>query len=419
TSTEPTSPPPTTSTEPTSPPPTPTDPTPTGEGPSSDRPSASENDGHAAADSLAKQQEDIEDVTAILNREKGQVPEPLQPTVAKLTAILHMFGDPKKSPKEREEVIRSTERVTSALETINAPETPHELRTQLTEIVKQVTSALEVSLDSKVPPEERVTLAVIAERLTSALDVVSNPRTPYELRKNLIRIERKATSTLMSLRPGMPPERQDEIKEVMDWVGVAVETIRHPRTPEREREELAKSAQQVSSSLEQIASSGASEEERARAQKALGEQSARMKKQQERAASAQGLPDVQLGEATKVCTDAIFRAQSDHALNRTLAKLFPDRWKEIGVEDFWKVTRVGEDYVDLLVWLQNGQHADAPFRSARIITRLATLVPAGRLFGTIGIPALYCLQAAWHLDQHMGITAGTWLKMAIRKKSEE
>ncbi|QIP83801.1 hypothetical protein GLX30_06660 [Streptomyces sp. Tu 2975] len=95
----------------------------------------------------------------------------------------------------------------------------------------------------------------------------------------------------------------------------------------------------------------------------------------------------------------------------------PPKWEIAGVQDFWKAQEKGDDSLDVLAQLRNGDHADEPFKVGKLTTRLAELVPARDLFWAIGNPALHCLQAAWHLEQ-AGIAAGTWVEKAHEEKGD-
>ncbi|MEU1259606.1 hypothetical protein ABZ445_40640 [Streptomyces chartreusis] len=362
--------------------------------------------------------EELEDVTAQLDEEKNKVPQELKPTVEQLTSTLKEISNPKESPKQRQEVLGIIDEVTSTLEITSDSKTPPELREQLIVIVKQVNSTLEVSQDPQLPPEEQHKIALIVKHATSVLGIICNPKTPRELREQLIFIVQQVTSALeKSHDPKASTELQKQVVPIAHLVGVSLEIIHSAKTPPKERKKLAKTTHRVSGLLEQVSDPGTSPAQRAETQKVLAKETVQMQTQQEEAASSQGLPDVPLGEAAKVCTDAIFVAARDAAISKSLGKLLPKGWREVGVKEFWRVSHVGKDYLDLLVWLKDGNYADAPFETGRLITRLASLVPASRLFGLIGTPALYCLQAAWYLDQQLGIKAGTWLKMALEKKS--
>jgi hypothetical protein len=102
---------------------------------------------------------------------------------------------------------------------------------------------------------------------------------------------------------------------------------------------------------------------------------------------AQQLPNVQLGEATTVCAKAILISGRN-----TLAG---DAGKALGlpVGDVIRVVQIGGDSVQIVQQLPNGTTVNTVFDFARLITRLGSAIPGSRLFGTIGTPALYCLQA--------------------------
>ncbi|MET8420626.1 hypothetical protein ACWD7C_41505 [Streptomyces sp. NPDC005134] len=127
----------------------------------------------------------------------------------------------------------------------------------------------------------------------------------------------------------------------------------------------------------------------------------------------QDLPDVQFGKAAAVCGQAILKSVGPAAFSKGLKSLgLPEGAKVI------KISQKGNTGLELITQLNNRESTSTDldvFEAARFVTRLAKLVPATSLFGTIGTPALYCLQAAWYVDQQLGIKAGTWLRMAIQE----
>jgi hypothetical protein len=360
---------------------------------------------------LARQNIEIETATATLKAAGENAPAELAPAVEQLTATLKAVQDPKTSPQEREEVTEIAQQVTSALAVISNPETPPELREQLTVIVRQVASAVEGSLDPRVPPELRATIISTAEQATSVLGLISDPKTPPELKEPVTLIGKQLTATL---EQSQAPETHWIARPAAD-VGGATEMI--SETPPKQQPALVEATAQAASSLPKLGDPSGSTDERAKAQEVFRQQTAEMKKQKEEAASARGVPDVPLGEAAEVCTNAIFTTVSDRALGLSLKTLLPSKWEIEGVQDFWKAREKEDDSLDVIAQLRNGEHADEPFNVGKLTTRLAELVPARDLFGTIGTPALHCLQAAWHLDQ-AGITAGTWVEKAYEKKGD-
>jgi hypothetical protein len=370
---------------------------------------------------LTEQKQEVEAATADLNEAGQNAPEELAPAVEQLTATLKAVEDPRTSPQERQEVTDIAQEVTSALGVISDPHTPAETREQLTVIVRQGASALEGSHDARVSPELRSTVTTTLEQATSALGMIGDPKTPPELRKELNLILRPLTSALAQGSDGVPGRSAGSAPEVDQVAGPAAdvaratEMISDPKTPAKQRSELAKTTAQAASSLPKLGDSGGSREDRAKAQEVFRQQTAKMKKQQEKAASARGVPDVPLGEAAEVCTNAIFTNVSDRALGWSLKNILPPKWEIEGVQDFWKAREEKDDSLEVTAQLRNGAHTDAPFDVGRLTTRLAELVPASSLFGKVGTPALHCLQAAWHLDQ-AGVAAGTWVEMAMEKK---
>ncbi|UYQ66055.1 hypothetical protein [Streptomyces peucetius] len=366
------------------------------------------------AEQLAKQREEMEEATADLAELGRHVPEELEPAVQQLTATLEAAEEPATSPQEREEVTETVQRVTSALMVIDDPETPPELRERLIVIVQQVASVLEGSQGPTVPPELRAGIIAAVEQATSALSVMWDSGAPSELRAQADLILNRMTAALEeSLEP-----RRHWLARPAGELGGPAETIADPQTPQEQKQALASATARAASLLPALGDPTGSRGERAKAQKAFREQTAEMTRQQEKAASAQDVPDVPLGKAAEVCTNAVFAAVSDRALGWSLRELLPEKWEIEGVRDFWKAREGGSDSLDVLAQLRNGEHADARFEVGRLTTQLAELVPARTLFGRIGPPGLYCLQAAWQLDQQAGIAAGTWLEMAREKKGD-
>jgi hypothetical protein len=347
---------------------------------------------------------------ATLNKELKEAPRELAPSVEKLTTTLQAVEDPQTSPQDREEVIGCAREVIAALEKIGDPTTPRVLRKQLTELVEQTISALELGQDPKVPPEQRRMITWTAQRTATVFSLLGDPETPPDQQEQL------AETSNRMFRALEESHDKKEVAKIARDMGAAMNQIGDPSTPKGGRKGLARSTHQVSESLEKLSDPGSSTEEKAEARKDLKKEVARMKEEQEKAASAQGMPDVSLGKAAEVCTSAAFASVPERALNWSLKKLIPENWDTEGVKDFWIATEQGNESLKVTAQLRNDEYANAPFKIARLVTQLADLVPAGKLFGTMGNPALYCLQSAWHLDEQLGIKAGTWLEMAIEKK---
>ncbi|GHB77032.1 hypothetical protein GCM10010377_79200 [Streptomyces viridiviolaceus] len=369
-----------------------------------------------------RQEEESNEVTEDLQQEREEVPEELVPSVEQLTTSLRAVQDPQTSTQERDGVIRIAQDVSSALEVVGDPETPRALRAQLAGLVHQVTSTLEAANTPGLQPEERRTVIWIAERSASALGVIGDRETPQELREQLAGTVKNVGSAVTRAANA----HDAMVLENARPFGTAMATISDPNAPDegrRElaqttddgRKELAQTTHEASSSLEEAGDPRLSDEERDEARKELEEQIDRMEKQLEEVASAQGLPDVQLGKAAEVCTNSLFDSVPDGTLTGNLKSLLPEEWNTEGVKDFWKSEEKGNDFLDVLTQLRNNEFADAPLEINRLIPKLADAVPASELFGITGSPALYCLRAAWQLDQDLGIRSGTWVKKAEEK----
>jgi hypothetical protein len=195
-------------------------------------------------------------------------------------------------------------------------------------------------------------------------------------------------------------------------VSVAAAAAADPDTPDEGQKATAQSAHQAGATLARSADPSASDEERKKARGEADEQIDRMEQKLEEAVSAQGLPDVPLGKAAEVCTNAVFDSTAEDTLGRNLRSLLPEKWDAEGVKDFWKSRDMGNDALDVLTQLQNDEYADAPVEVKRLVPGLAASVPADRIFGMLGRPALHCLSAAQQLDHDFGVKSGSWVKKA-------
>ncbi|MFI8089360.1 hypothetical protein ACIF9R_13740 [Streptomyces sp. NPDC086080] len=364
----------------------------------------------------------IDEATSTLNEQKDQVPEELAPAVETLISVVARVDDPRTLAQDRQGVVESAEHLSTALAAISDPSTPPELRKELTAIVKQVTSALEVVSDPGVAPEERSMLILVIKRTTSTLDMICEPKTPPEVRDPMIATVMDANhlaessqrhlvadSTHASQIPPASSDTPQNTPEALQGVGASMEVARDPRTPPKDREELARVTQQVSALMKKINDPGTSQQERSEAGKELEEKTSRMKNEQEEAAAAQERPRESLGKAAAFCTSAVFESTRESDLMEGLKKLVPAQWEEEGVKDFWKAEEKSDDMLDVLAQLRSNEHAHGPFEVVPLITALAELVPRDKLFGTLGGSALYCEQTAKYLDEESGVTVGTWL----------
>ncbi|MEU0336740.1 hypothetical protein [Streptomyces sp. NPDC006193] len=352
-------------------------------------------------------------MTADVNKVRADVPEDVEPSVRQLTTALESVRDPRVPPQERDGVVRSARDVLSALAVIGDSRTPRALRERLAGAVEQVTSTLAAADRPGVRPARRRDITFIAERSASVLPTIGDRRTSPELRAGLTAIVRHATSVATRAPADAPGEAT--LSRAVRSVGASLVILKDPRTPERRRKGLARTTQEVSSSLDEFGDPRVSDEDRAAAKKRLEEQSDRLRKEQEDAASAQGLPNVRLGEAAEVCADSLFDAVPDDTLARDLKSVLPEKWNSEGVKDLWKVEEAGDDALDAFAQLRNDRLADARLATDRLVPALARSVPASELFGTLGTPALHCLRAAWLLDRDAGVSAGTWVAMAEEK----
>ncbi|MEU0600401.1 hypothetical protein ABZ484_19475 [Streptomyces sp. NPDC006393] len=361
-------------------------------------------------------------MTADLDRQKEQVPQELVPSVGQLTASLRAVQDPKTPPQERDAVIRSARAVSSALKVIADPGTPGAVRGQLTGLVKQVTSTLDAANRPGLAPEDRRTAFFVADRTAPALRAIGDSRTPHGLRNDLAGAASGALSAVQrpARRSGEPTQQLRQAArqshEAAQSVAVVVAESSDPSTPDDGKKELAQSAHEASASVNKADDPTASDEERDKARQEADRRIDSMERKLEEVISAHGLPDVPLGKAAEVCTNAVFDSAPQDTLGRNLKTLLPKKWSTEGVKDFWKSKEKGNDVLDVLTQLRNDAFADAPMEVERLVPGLAETVPARELFGTLGTPALHCLRAALQLDKDSGIQSGTWVKKAEEKE---
>jgi hypothetical protein len=286
------------------------------------------------------------------------------------------------------------------------------MREQLTGLVKQVTSTLTVGGDPRVPLEERSLIILVVKRATTTMGLICDPETPDELRGWLVTTVQQLS---YALAQGQDSEQVrsaarggQEIGPTALEVSNAAATAADPKTPEENREELARTTSEISSLLKKISSPSTSQEEKTQAEEAIRDRATRMNEQHEEAASAQGRPEEPLGKAAVVCVNAIFEAPPEDTLVRALRNLVPPKWGTEGVKDFWKTKDEGNDQLDVSAQLENNEHVHAPFEIAPLITVLAEIVPESKLLATLGKSARYCLSTADYLDEE-GIPVGTWI----------
>ncbi|MFF8092984.1 hypothetical protein [Streptomyces sp. NPDC016675] len=349
---------------------------------------------------------------------RQDVPEELTATVDTLITLVSTVESPETLPQDRQGVVESAEHLTTALAAINDPRTPPELRRELTSVVKQVTSTLRVVSDPRAPAEERSMLILVVKRSTSTLPLICAPGTPQELRDKMIAGVKESAFAAEHSADGdsaRAPDRSGTpapdttVRQALPGKSGSDEITRDKRTPPEERERLVTATQQVSALLKKISDPETSSEERSEATRDLDDKTARMKDQQEQAASAQERPEESLGKAAAVCTSAIFDSTSESALAQGLEKLVPPDWEGEGIKDFWKAEEKTDDRLEVLARLRNNENARGPFEVVPLITELAELVPHDELFGSLGGSALSCKQTATYLEEKFGITVGTWL----------
>ncbi|MES4889939.1 hypothetical protein [Streptomyces sp. NPDC096012] len=344
-----------------------------------------------------EQKQELDKVTSDLSRKREEVPEQLVSGVDQLTSTLRAVQNPQTPPQVRDGTVRTAQTVSSALNVIGDPGTPEAVRDRLTGLVKQVTAALHAANRPETPPEERRAVTLVTERSASVLPVIGDPKTSPKLGRQLAR---SMDNVFFALNHG--GETQGTAAGDVGAVAGALATIGDPHTPDKEKKELAQATYDASSSLRDRSESD--------------ERIARMKKKQEEAASAQGLPDVPLPEAAAVCTNAVFDAVPEDVLTGDLKTVIPAEWKSEGVNDYYKSEKTRNASLNVLVQLQNDEMSEAPLAIKRLVPRLADAVPANELFATLGRPGLHCLRAALQLDKEAGVRSGSWVRMAEEKE---
>ncbi len=409
---------------PTHPPETPTHPGGTTPNPGdtspTEKPSGPSGTGTSSA--AARQQIEAADkVTADLSSLKERVPGDLVPSVEQLTATVRATQDPTTPPQERGAVVRSAQAVSAALEVIGDPGTSPAIRGQLTGLVKQVVGTLGTASRPGLPPGARSSVAFVAEHSASALRAIGDGTTPGDLRNDLVGATGGALAAVRGTLGDFPHAghgtgaRGAQVQQALDAarkVSVGASVAADPDTPDEGQKATAQSAHQAGATLARSADPSASDEERKKARKEADQRIDRMEQKLEEAISAQGLPDVPLGKAAEVCTNAVFDSAAEDTLGRDLGSLLPEKWNAEGVKDFWKSRDMGNDALDVLTQLRNDEYADAPVEVKRLVPGLAASVPADRIFGMLGRPALHCLKAAQQLDHDFGVKSGSWVKKA-------
>ncbi|WP_369271016.1 hypothetical protein AB5J55_14115 [Streptomyces sp. R11] len=356
-------------------------------------------------------------MTATLNKTRDDVPAELTSTVDTLTAALRAATDPATTPQDREAVTESARKLASALSVISKDGTPREQRDRLTVLVKQMTSTLVVGQQPDLPAEDRSRLLLVVERTTSALDTIGDAGTPKKLRGELAAIVEEVNFALEQSRG------QGEMGRAALWVSSSQGFLtgataqpehssapgQHSRNPQDQRDELADATRRVSRPMKQATDPRTSPEKRDEARNEMEDGTARMKAEQDKAASEQEQPQAPLGKAAEMCTNAVLKALSARTLEKGLKDLTPSSWDSAGVKDFWKAREQSNDVLVVRAQLKNDEHAHAPFGIAPLITKLADLLPGKELIWTLGTPSgLHCRQTAAYLDED-GVTAGTWL----------
>jgi hypothetical protein len=121
------------------------------------------------------------------------------------------------------------------------------------------------------------------------------------------------------------------------------------------------------------------------------------------------LRDVQLHQATEVCAEAWFNSGRDALVGLSLRELGLPRGA-----DFLGGVRATDRGLRLLIDVHGGRgKVEHVFEFARVITAIAAVIPGAMLFGFLGTPALYCLQAALVVTQQTGKAVGDWLRQIL------
>ncbi|MET9114722.1 hypothetical protein ABZX38_11005 [Streptomyces longwoodensis] len=390
--------------------PTPPQPTPTPDSPSESETSsddtssttASETDqGSAAATAALKRQQDlIDDVVADLAAEKQDLPGELLPSVDQLKDVLAAVSDPQTPPQQRDGTIRTARQVTAALVAIADPATPEAVRAQLTGLVRQVASALDTASRPGTPSEDAHLRTLIVARTASVLRVIAEQEAPPDVTDHLSRAAHNVLAAVPQETSGAGTAAADaDEQRASNMLGAtALDTASDRNTSDDQRKDLAESAHEASSSR-----SGDPKAE---------EKTSRLKEDVKKAVQDQGLPDEPLGRAAELCTNAVFDSVPDPTLAHDLRHLVPAAWDSEGVRDFWKSEEAANSSLDVYAQLRNQKVRDSAMAIKGLLPELADVLPADKLYYSLGLDARDCLQAAVQLDSAAGVASGNWLSAA-------
>jgi len=119
-------------------------------------------------------------------------------------------------------------------------------------------------------------------------------------------------------------------------------------------------------------------------------------------------PDVPFEEAVTVCVGAVLVQFRDALVDETIGGIVPEGDTVKGVVE----VRLEADEI-LLEIERDGVTLEHPFELARLVTGIAGAIGgSGELFDLIGTPALYCLQAAFVVNQRLAEVVAGWLQAA-------
>jgi|tagenome__1003787_1003787.scaffolds.fasta_scaffold19805379_2 hypothetical protein len=78
-----------------------------------------------------------------------------------------------------------------------------------------------------------------------------------------------------------------------------------------------------------------------------------------------------------------------------------------------ELKKVSDHLVAVKYYTDNGRVENATFEVAIVITKIAREVEGAKLFGLIGAPAVYCLEAGFWYTQEMGKETAVAIKLLL------
>jgi hypothetical protein len=213
--------------------------------------------------------------------DEEQVPKKVKDEVVEASASLKKLLDPKaKTPPEVRDTIEETvEPLTEALKILQDPKTPPEDRHTIEKIVKQL--KIIIVEFPKTPPKEWHPIGDCVEQLK--IIIVEFPKTPPDIRHNLGKIIGKLEILLPVISDQKIHQGERKIIEgAIPPLTGAMDTVRHPITSPKERDEIKKIVDRLGKGAGVIQNPTASPQDRNEAEKSIGQQTENLKREKER-----------------------------------------------------------------------------------------------------------------------------------------